>query len=152
MTTTNLIVAKRAVIGYLQDKQATQPALNDVLIHYAYNPKLAEQEYVWGGAARFVRGNAGLAGPYDEQISLELFVDVRAFAAELEAADARGGEIAEVLDGLLSADPKLGNVVPGLVYRSVTSGEIAYGYYDDDSATSSLGLELLLRCHLGSGR
>ncbi len=79
MTPTQLLVAaKQAVIHRLQIRQAAHPALANARIDYAYNPKLAEAEYVWGGAARYTLGMAGLAGPVDEQISLQLFCDVRA--------------------------------------------------------------------------
>lgn len=147
-----LVDVKRAVIHRLQDRQAAHPGLAGVQIHHAYNPKLAETEYVWGGAARFDVGMAGLAGPVDEQIVLQLFFDVRAYAVELEDADIRGAEMAAAAEQILGEDPRLGGAVPGLVYRSLISGEIAYGFYDDDAAVSSLAVEVLLRVHLGSGR
>ncbi len=153
LTPTQLLVeAKRAVIQRLQVRQAAHPALANARIDYAYNPKLAEAEYVWGGAARYTLGMAGLAGPVDEQISLQLFCDVRAYAAELEDADVRGAELAAAVEHILLDDPRLGGAVPGLVYRSLTAGEVAYGYYDDDTAMSSLAVDVLLRAHLGSGR
>lgn len=156
-----LVAVKQTVIEHLQDRQAGEPALMTlapatgervpVRIDYAYNPRLAETEYVWGGAAREVRVRAG-AGIIEAAVSLELFFDVRAFAAELAEADARAAEMFAAAERILMADPHLSGRLPGLVVREITAAEIQYGYYDDAAAMSSLGMDVLLRVDLRAGR
>lgn len=157
MSARDLIVAKKAVMDLLKIKQDTHRGLlrvnpdgglERVRIDYAYNPRLAEVEYVWGGGARLVGERlVDAAGGRELTISLELFVDVRAAGEELEAADERGAQIAEVVEAILAADPQLGGAVPGLVFQSLAAAEIEYGYYDDDSATSSLRVDVQLQLH-----
>lgn len=156
-----LVAAKTAVIEHLQARQIGEPALMTlaagtgervpVRIDYAYNPRLAETEYIWGGAAREVRVRAG-AGLWEAQISLELFFDVRAFAADLAEADVRAAQMFAAAERIIMADPKLSGRLPGLVVREITAAEIQYGYYDDDAAMSSLGMDVLLRVDVRPGR
>lgn len=154
-----LVAAKQALIGMLQDRAAGEPALTvvaatgekvPVRIDYAYNPALAETQYVWGGAARAVRTRAG--NLFAVQVSLEVFFDVRAFAADLAEADQRAAEMWLAAERLILDDPHLGGRLPGLVAREIVAEEIQYGYYDDDAAMTSHGMDLLLQVDVRPGR
>lgn len=143
MTLSNAYAAKRALVALLQSASE----LTDVQISYALKPRDMQRQRIWGGATRFSRVFEGLGGPRDETVTVELYIEVDAVGGDVEEADTLTEQLAEVVEAVLDADPRLGGSVPGLIYRAIDGGETEYSL-DDDTAYSQMRLDVAFRAHL----
>lgn len=139
MSTHTVVAAKTALLDHLR----ALPGLQGVQIAYGYPARDLEQEVIYGGAGRYSRTINALAGgmgglSYEVAVTVDLHIQVRIPGGEVEQAEARAIELGAEVEEFLGANSRMSEL-PGLLYSSVTGGELGY-VMDDDAVTSGLQL------------
>ncbi|GAA4626616.1 hypothetical protein GCM10023196_035580 [Actinoallomurus vinaceus] len=127
MPGTNVVAAKKALLAIVADT----PALRGVQALYQWTGE-AEREVIFCGKARFERENADMAADPAETLTIDLHVGVAFPGGSAEEAETRAVQIGALIEAALTADPRLGERVPGLLFAEIASGEADVVPYDEE--------------------
>lgn len=142
MPGTNVVAAKKALLAKIN----TIPALAKVQTLYAWREN-AERECVFSSNATFEREVSDMANDPAETAVVPLHIVVALPGADEEEVETRAVEIGGIIEGALSADPRLDEAVPGLLITNIEGGQVDSAK-EDEVAIAELVYRVSVLSHL----
>lgn len=142
MPGTNIVAIKRALIAKISEI----PALSSVQVLYGWNRNV-ERECVFSSNSTFEREISDMGNDPAETAVVPIHVLVSAPGKTEEENEARAVEIGGLIEAALTADPRLGDAVPGLLITEIESGQLGSAP-EDENMISELVYRISVLSHL----
>lgn len=142
MPGTNVVAAKKALLA----KVGAIPALAKVQILYTWTAD-AEREVVFSSNATFEREVSDMGNDPAETAVVPIHIIVAQPGGTEEDAEARAVEIGGIIEASLTADPRLDDAVPGLLFAGIEGGQVDSAK-EDEVAFAELVYRVSVLSHL----
>lgn len=149
MSGTNAHLAGVALVDLLQ----RTPGLAGIQVDYAYDGKRVEREYIYlgpvsGPVQPLAFRNSGQRLPRLEDIVARLHIEVKMPNDTPQNAAARATALGAVVEEAIAQDPRLGGVVPGLLFITVSHVELTPFFLEDGVSAAAMTYQISVQSQL----